>query len=318
MNKTIMNTEFPIIQAPMNWLTNAKLAASVSNAGGLGVLGTNAGQSEFADGPADAKTRMIDEIQKTKSLTKNPFGINILTPEKNETLKDKPYTEALLESAFLCKLHYFVVVGVAHEEIFNQIKERNGFIIFRPLTPTLSEVKSAEKMGADLIVATGHDEGGILPESELGTFTIIPEIVDSVSIPVYAAGGINDRRSAKSALSLGASGIYVGTRFLASEEAPVADDVKTLITESGSHETVLVSGDQRSIATKNAKRLAQLYQQDHDTSESDRRISLNGGIRDSMLLGNIDRGIVTTNNGIGSIKSIRTSQQIINDFFNNN
>lgn len=315
MKTTILGTEFPLIQAPMNWVTDAKLVAAVNNAGGLGVLGTNAGQTTISSDPIEVKKRMKIEIEKTSELTTKPFGINILTPNRNQRIQEAPFTKVLLDSAFESGIHYFVVVGYAHQEIFNLIKQHNGFIIFRPLTPTVKEAILGEQLGADIIVATGHDEGGVLPNNELGTFTIIPEITDVVSIPVFAAGGINDRRTVKAAIALGAKGVYIGTRFLASKEAPVSQNVKELIVKSQSADTIMVSGNQRAIATKRAQELADFYQNNNDTNASNALISKDGGLRSAMRLGNLNKGIITVNNGLGTIKSIDSVKEIISDLF---
>jgi Dioxygenases related to 2-nitropropane dioxygenase len=316
MNRKVLNTTYPIIQAPMNWVTDAHLVAAVSNAGGLGVLGTNAGQNEITDDPRVVASRMKVEIQKTRQLTDELFGINILPPVQQRSLSSAPFTKAVLETAFEAHIHYFVVVGNVHEETFKLIKQHGGVIIFRPLTPTVSEAKQAEALGADIIVATGHDEGGILPNQEQGTFTIVPAIVDAVSIPVFAAGGINDRRTAKAALALGASGIYVGTRFLVSEESPVADNVKALIVASGSENTIMVSGNQRAIDTERASEFATRYQQTRDTAGTNQLISKDGGLRKAMLLGQVNAGIITVNNGISLIKKTNTVSEIISELFN--
>lgn len=310
-----LGTQYPIIQAPMNWVTDAKLVAAVSNAGGLGVLGTNAGQREVTPNPKQVETRMTAEIQKTKALTTKPFGINILTPGDGRALATSPYTMAMLKAAFAEGIRHFIVVGQAHQETFDLIKQHHGMVIFRPLTPSVQEAQLAERLGADIIVATGHDEGGVLPNREAGTFTVVPEFVDAVSVPVFAAGGINDRRAVKAVQALGAVGVYVGTRFLATEEAPVADNVKQLIVDTPSQDTVMVSGNQRAIATPQAQVYAKTYAQTHDTSASNRQIGRDGGLRESMLLGHLDHGIVTVNNGIGTIKQIQSVHEIIESFF---
>ena len=202
----ILGTKYPLIQAPMNWLTNAELVAAVSNSGGLGILGPNAGQRE-AYSPEVTYQKFREEIQKTKSITDKNFGINVLLPIN-------PFSEALLNAAIDEGVKYFATVGDADSIIFKKIKENNGVIIHRPLNPNSENMREAESLGVDLLVATGYDEGGVIPSQQIGTFSIVPAMVDSVSIPVLAAGGINDKRGVKAAFALGASGVYIGTRFL--------------------------------------------------------------------------------------------------------
>lgn len=313
MQNTDLGTNYPIIQAPMNWVTNAALVAAVSNAGGLGVLGTNAGQTTVATDPEVVEKRMRQEIEKTKRLTDKPFGINILTPGPEQSLSESPYTMALLNAAFEAEIYHFIVVGVAHPETFALIKQHHGFIIFRPLTPTIEAVQQAERLGADIIVATGRNEGGVLPDTDLDTLMILPEIIDAVTIPIFAAGGINDRWTAKTVLKLGAAGIYVGTRFLVASEAPVAMATKKLIVQSKSHDTVLVSGNQRAVATPRAREFADNYLEQQDTVTSNRQISQDGGLRTAMLLGQLDHGIVTVNTEIGLIEKVEPAADIVDE-----
>lgn len=308
-----LGIKYPIIQAPMNWVTNASLVAAVSNAGGLGVLGTNAGQTTVATNPDIVGERMSREIEKTKGLTDKPFGINILTPGAGQSLSENSYTMALLNAAFEADIHHFIVVGVVHPETFALIKRHHGLIIFRPLTPTSEAAQQAERLGADIIVATGRNEGGVLPDTDLDTFMVLPEIIDAVSIPVFAAGGINDWWTAEAALKLGAAGIYVGTRFLVASESPVAMTTKRLIVQSKSHDTVLVSGNQRAIATPRAREFADNYLEQQDTTISDHQISQDGGLRTAMLLGHLNHGIVTVNTGIGLIEKIESVADIIDE-----
>lgn len=102
-------------------------------------------------------------------------------------------------------------------------------------------MKEAERIGADILVATGYDEGGIIPARPIGTFTIVPAMVDAVSIPVLAAGGINDCRGVQAVYALGASGVYIGSRFLMTQEAPMAENVKNALLTAKNEDMLLVA-----------------------------------------------------------------------------
>ena len=307
----ILNIKYPIIQAPMSWMTNARLVATVSNAGGLGILGPNAGQTEITSDPKETASRMRDEIHKVKTLTNKSFGLNILTPRPNERLSESAFTNELLQMAFDEEIEYFAVVGTAHKEVFEQIKQHNGKIIFRPLTPTVEQMKLGESYGADIAVATGSDEGGILPDQEFGTFTIVPSMVDAVNIPVLAAGGINDNRSVRAAFSLGAQGVYVGSRFLMTEESPLNNKAKDLVLKSDSHDVIRVSPTQRAIKLGKALEYSSEVAKDPFNNELDREISRNGGLRPGMLMGDFKKGIVSVNTGIGSITTVPSVAKLI-------
>lgn len=304
----ILGTKYPLIQAPMNWLTNAELVAAVSNSGGLGILGPNAGQRE-AYSPEVTYQKFREEIQKTKSITDKNFGINILLPIN-------PFSEALLNAAIDEGVKYFATVGDADSIIFKKIKENNGVIIHRPLNPNSENMREAESLGVDLLVATGYDEGGVIPSQQIGTFSIVPAMVDSVSIPVLAAGGINDKRGVKAAFALGASGVYIGTRFLLTKESPMSNKVKEQILKSKNQDMLLVAKQQRSLNTKIAVMLESKYKDLVTSNKNMEIIRENGGIRSGMLEGDLENGIISLNTSIEIIKNIPSVKDLIEELMN--
>lgn len=299
----ILKTVYPIIQAPMNWVTNAELVAAVSNAGGLGVLGPNAGQRQGYS-PEETYDKFREEIKKTRSLTDNEFGINILLPMN-------PYSQALLEAGLDEGVGHFVTVGDADKEVFERIKAAGAVIIHRPLDPTSQNMKEAEQLGADILVATGYDEGGVIPQRHIGTFTVVPAMVDAVEIPVLAAGGINDKRGVQAAYALGASGVYVGTRFLMTKESPMAENVKQVIVTAKNEDMLLVAKQQRSLVTDFSIKLEEKYTGDDSSIKNADIIRRRGGIRAGMLEGDLINGIVSLNTGLEVIKDIPTVKDVI-------
>lgn len=304
----ILGIQFPIIQAPMNWVTDATFVAAVSNAGGLGILGPNAGQHQGYS-PEVTYQKMREEIQKTKSLTNKNFGINILLP-------NNPFSQALLDAGLDEGVRVFATVGDANPEIFKRIKDAGAIIIHRPLDPTSANMQEAEKMGADILVATGYDEGGVIPNQHIGTFSIVPAMVDAVSIPVLAAGGINDRRGVQAAYALGASGFYVGSRFLMTQESPLASNVKEILLEAKNEDMLLVARQQRSLNTDFARSLADKYNSLETSEKNTLLIRERGGIRAGMLEGDLVNGIISMNTGIEIIKSLPTVAVLIKDMIN--
>ncbi|MDD1963828.1 nitronate monooxygenase [Pseudomonas putida] len=306
----MLGIKFPLIQAPMSWVTDARLVAAVSEAGGLGVLGPNAGYSTLAKDPDETIERMRSEIRKVLTLTDKPFGLNVLLMS-DESLDE--FTQKWVRMASDEGVRHFVSVGNACEQAFGFMKELDGIIIHRPLTPTVANMRQAEALGADVLVATGYDEGGLIPASALGTFTVVPTMVDAVRVPVMATGGINDRRGVKAAFALGAEGVYIGTRFIVTQESPAADNVKNMIITSGYADMQSVSPLQRSIRTRTSDRLAALYLDKQNTLDLDLEIRKLGGLRPSMLAGDLDEGIVSVNTGIDVIKSNPTVKELIAD-----
>ncbi|RAI70890.1 2-nitropropane dioxygenase [Pseudomonas fluorescens] len=306
----ILNIKYPLIQAPMSWVTDARLVSAVSEAGGLGVLGPNAGYRTLTTDPKETIERMRSEIRKVRALTDKPFGLNVLLMGMGDDPLDE-FTTNWITMAAEEGVTHFVSVGNASKHAFGLMKEFGGTIIHRPLTPTVAKMREAEALGADVLVATGYDEGGVIPASALGTFTVVPTMVDAVSVPVLATGGINDRRGVKAAFALGAEGVYIGTRFIVTQESPAAHNVKNTIITSGYTDMQFVSPLQRSIRTPMADRLAALNVDKENTLDLDREISRLGGLRPGMLEGNMDEGIVSVNTGIDIIKSNPTVKELI-------
>ncbi|MDQ1233210.1 NAD(P)H-dependent flavin oxidoreductase YrpB (nitropropane dioxygenase family) [Paenibacillus sp. SORGH_AS306] len=158
----ILGIEKPIIQGPMSWITNAEFVAAVSNAGGLGILGPNAGQTTVTVSPEETAERMRREIRKTKALTDKPFGTTVIVDG------DLKYTWPILEIIIEEDVKTVLLngaEGTLTEKIVNPLKEANIKIIYRPLNPTLEDARAAQAMGVDIYVVTGFDEGGTLPTS---------------------------------------------------------------------------------------------------------------------------------------------------------
>ena len=188
----ILGIDLPIVQAPMNYIAGHALAAAVSAAGGMGVLGPNAGKVQGEE--ISMRERTLREFARIREVTDKPVGINVVVPDgENKAVFIDIVTSAAEEAeeaaaeggatAAFC-------VGGLQPTIFELIKEKGMKLIVRPLTPTVKNAREAQAMGADIFVATGYDAGGFLPSHHTGTFSIVPTIVDAVTIPVLAASTI--------------------------------------------------------------------------------------------------------------------------------
>ncbi|MFF2885153.1 NAD(P)H-dependent flavin oxidoreductase [Bacillus toyonensis] len=308
----ILGIKYPIVQAAMNWITDANMVAAVSNAGGMGVLGPNAGPKVVGSKRINTEERVRNELRKIKSLTDKPFAVNIILPE--EGMDDNEYyARTNLNVAFEEGVKHFVTVGKVNRQIFKEIKDQGGILIHRELNPTTIAAKIAEEAGADIIIATGYDEGGVIPQHSIGTFSIVPAIVDAVDIPVMATGGINDIRGVRAAFALGAEGVYVGTRFIVSEECPASDITKQNIIRSKGTDLLLVSSTQRSIPNKAAREFEDLYRNGMPSGEVDKKINESGGVRSGMLEGRMDEGIVSVNTAIDLITEVKSCEDIVKE-----
>ena len=307
----ILGIKYPLIQAPMNWINNAEMVAAVSNAGALGVLGPNAGPKEIDGRRIRTEERLSIELSRVRQLTSAPVGINIFSAHDDAT---RAYALKTIAAAKANDVNVYCLVGTFDDVIYKAIKAAGGIIVHRELNPTPDSARVAEENGADIIVATGIDEGGMLPSGCMGTFTVVPTIVDSVkSVPVMAAGGINDIRGVRAAFALGAQGVYVGTRFIASVECPAAKDVKDMIVAGSGEEIISVAPDERSLPTAAASEYYKRLLSGEPAEAIHKDIMERGGLGAAMLHGDIDNGIISVNTGISTIRSIKTIAEIVDE-----
>ena len=311
----ILGIEKPVVQGPMVWLTDAKLVAAVSNAGGLGSLGPNAGQTTVTRDPVETAERMRVEIRKVRELTDKPFSVNILPPydEKAEDVFTPPMLKVIYEE----RVPVVTYVGGIREALFKELKEHDIKIIFRSLNPDPEEAKEAERCGADIIVATGFDEGGTLPDMTLGTFSIVPLIVDAVDhVPVMAAGGIYSARSFNSIMALGAEGAYCGTAFLMSKESRMAENVKQAVLKANAKDLLLfrrMPAYYRSLPGALANKLVEMDKSGATNEELGKMMGGFANLRKGMLDGDMENGYVSVGNGISDIHEIKSAKDIIDE-----
>ncbi|MFN8542913.1 MAG: nitronate monooxygenase [Candidatus Binatia bacterium] len=213
----LLGIEVPILLAGMGGVSMAPLVAAVSNAGGLGIMGA-ANLS-----PDDLRA----EIRRTKALTTKPFAVDLLAPLPQMIL---PYLPVLYDEGIR-----IFVAGLAVPEKQVPEMKRNGLTIM-VMTGKVAHAKRAEAAGADLVAAQGTEAGG--HTGEIGTLALVPQVVDAVKIPVIAAGGIVDGRGMVAAFALGAQGIIVGTRFVATPEATAARQYKDALVHAEQHQTI--------------------------------------------------------------------------------
>ncbi len=315
---SILGIEKPIIQGPMVYLTDAKLVAAVSNAGGMGSLGPHAGQTDSTKDPIERAERLRTQIQQVKELTDKPFSVNVLPSQNHED--DDRYTPPQLEVIFEEGVPAVTFVGEPNRSMvrmFGEFKQRGIKIVYRSLNPTPENTRAAEEAGADIVVATGFDEGGTLPIMTLGTFSIVPLIKDAVKdIPVMAAGGIADRRAVDATLALGAEGVYCGTVFLMSQECRMAENVKQALLGATARDLLLfrtMPAYYRSYPGDLARELVSMDKAGATNEELGAKMGGFENLRIGMLEGDMDKGYVSVGNGITHIHEIKPIKQIIDD-----
>jgi enoyl-[acyl-carrier protein] reductase II len=213
----LLGIEYPIIQGGMAWTATAELSAAVSNAGGLGIIGAGHMPTDILAG----------EIRKAKALTDKPFGVNLmlLTPHIDDLV------QMVLDEGVAV-----VTTGAGNPGPYMAALKERGIKVL-PIAPSAALAKRLERGGADAIIGEGMEAGGHI--GELTTMVLTPVLVDSVDIPVIAAGGIADGRGMAAAFALGAEGVQVGTRFMCATECTIHEDVKKKVVGAKDRDTVV-------------------------------------------------------------------------------
>ncbi|WP_156857997.1 nitronate monooxygenase family protein [Oceanobacillus sp. AG] len=219
----LLNIKYPIIQGGLAYLAYSDLAAAVSNAGGLGQITAMTLPSPEA---------LREEIRKVKSLTDKPFGVNYAIGQHGRSYED------MVQVAIDEKVPVISVTGGNPKGVLDMVD--NHPIKKLVLVAARRQAKKAEELGADAVMVVGQEGGGHLGRSDVGTFILTPQVVDHISIPVIASGGIADGRGFMAALSLGAEGIEMGTRFIATKECLAHDNYKQAILDAEEEDTTVI------------------------------------------------------------------------------
>lgn len=291
----LLGIKYPIIQGGMAWVAESTLAAAVSNAGGLGLIAGGAAPIDY----------LRDQIRKCKSLTDKPFGVNIMLMSPNaEELAQLVIDEGVP----------VITTGAGNPGKYMEAWKAAGIKVI-PVIPSVALAKRMERAGADAVVAEGTESGGHIGENT--TMCLVPQVVDAVSIPVIAAGGIADGRGVAASFMLGAQGVQVGTVFLAAEECQVHENYKKLVLEAKDTDSIVTgrfTGHPcRGVKTKYAKKLL-TFERDGGTPEEFEEMTL-GSLRKAAVDGNIDEGSFLCGAIAGLVNKIEPAKVIIERMF---
>ena len=290
---------YPIVLAGMGGVSMHKLVAAVSNAGGLGVIGA---------ATLDAAS-LRREIRLTRELTDKPFAVDLLAPIPDMI---RPQMQVVFEE----NVKIFVAGLAVPQEFVDEMHER-GMIVVVMIGKVRHAVKSAQA-GADVVAAQGTEAGG--HTGEIGALALVPQVVDAVRIPVLAAGGIADGRQLVAALALGAQGVVVGTRFIATPEAHAAPKYREAIVHSGEADTIRT----RCYTGKPARTIRNRYNESWERRTEEIQPfpmqvmhSAREGVMDYM--GNQgdadpDRYFMPAGQGMGLIRTVKPVAEVMTDF----
>ncbi|WP_343338405.1 NADH:quinone reductase [Terrisporobacter petrolearius] len=288
----LLNIKYPIIQGGMAWISDATLAAAVSEAGGLGII-SGVGDTE------DVRA----EIKKTKSLTKKPFGINIMLMRDNIDEIAK----------LVCDEQVAVVTTGAGSpgKYIEDWKKHNVKVI--PVVPSVAIAKRMEKFGADAVIVEGMEAGGHI--GQLTTMSLVPQVVDAVDIPVIAAGGIGDGRGIAASFMLGACGVQMGTRFLVSKECRVHENYKDRVLNAKDIDTEVTGTSTSHPVRVLRNKLTREYIKLEKTNVNPEEIEAlgKGALRKAVVDGDVNNGSVMAGQIAGLVSKKQTCKEIIDE-----
>lgn len=290
----LLGCEYPIIQGGMAWVAEHTLASAVSNAGGVGLIaGGNA--------PIDY---LREQIRLCKEKTDKPFGVNIMLMSPNaDDLAQLVIDEGVK----------VVTTGAGNPGKYVPAWKEAGIRVI-PVVPSVALAKRMEKSGADAVIAEGTESGGHIGENT--TMCLVPQVVDAVSIPVIAAGGIADGRGMAASFMLGAEGVQIGTRFLASEECQIHPTFKDLVIKAKDTDSIVTgryTGHPcRNVKTKFAKKLANGEKDGTLSPEEFENLTV-GALRRAVVDGDLESGSFLCGAIAGMINEVKSCADIVRE-----
>ena len=292
----LLKIKYPIIQGGMAWVADADLAAAVSNAGGLGVIAAASMPPELLE----------EQIVKIRKLTDKPFGMNIMLLS--------PTSDDAMEIAAQYKVPVVTTGAGMPGKVLERLKPLGTIVI--PVIASTAHAERVSKQGADAVVAEGSEAGGHI--GEITTMNLVPQVVDAVSIPVIAAGGVADGRGMAAAFALGAEGVQVGTRFVCAAESNVHFNYKEKIIEANDRATIVTGRSTghpvRGIKNKLSREFEELEKRGASIEELEKLGT--GKLRLAVVDGDTMWGSLMAGQSAGLVKRIEPASAIIMDIVN--
>lgn len=287
----LLGIEYPIIQGGMAWVAEYHLAAAVSEAGGLGIIGASSAPADW----------VREQVREAKKLTDKPFGVNImlLNPNADEVAK------VIVEEGV-----QVVTTGAGNPEKYMEMWKAAGVKVI-PVVASVAQAVRMERCGADAVVCEGCEAGGHIGEST--TMVLVPQVADAVSIPVIAAGGIADGRGVAAAFMLGAKAVQVGTHFVVTEESQVHENYKERILKAKDIDTKVTgrTTGHPVRALRNQMTREYLKKEAAGASFEELELMTLGGLRKAVVEGDVTTGSVMAGQSAGMVKEKMTCAQLI-------
>ena len=298
----LLGIELPIIQAGMTWVSRHALAAAVSRTGALGVIGSGGMDPDELRG----------EIRALRRLCQRPFAVNVpllnVRPDGDDGI-----VERLVQVVIEERVPIVITSAGTPRTYTSRLQEAGALVIH--VVPTVALACKARDAGVDALVAEGYESGGHVRCDGLSTLVLVPQVVDAVSLPVVAAGGIADARGVAAALALGADGVQVGTRFLATTECNAHNAYKQALVSADSEGTAVYSRAwhaSRALATPLVKRLLDM-EKAGQSSEEIRALRGRDRARRGCIEGDLEQGILPAGAGVGLVRDVRPAAEIVEE-----
>ncbi len=287
----LLGIKYPIVQGGMAWVAEYYLAAAVSEAGGLGLIGAASAPAQW----------VREQVQKAKALTDKPFGVNIMlmSPYADEV------ADVIVEEGV-----QVVTTGAGNPEKYMKMWKTAGVKVI-PVVASVAMAKRMERMGADAVVAEGSEAGGHIGETT--TMVLVPQIASAVKIPVIAAGGIADGRGVAAAFMLGARGVQLGTHFVVAKESQVHDNYKKCIIKAKDIDTKVTgrSTGHPVRALRNQMTKEYLKKEAEGASFEELELLTLGGLRKAVVDGDVVNGSIMAGQSAGMVKEELTCAELI-------
>ena len=289
----LLGIEYPIIQGGMAWIAQAELAAAVSEAGGLGLIGAGNLTAE----------EVGEEILRTRQLTKKPFGVNVMLLS--------PHVEQVLQkvSDLLVPV---VTTGAGNPAPYVASLQRRGIKVL-PVVSSVALGKRLARLGVDGLIAEGWEAGGHI--GDISTMALVPQLVDAVELPVVAAGGIADARGVVAAFALGATGVQMGTRFICSAECPVHPAYKQAILKAADRDAVVTGYSTGHPVRALRNRFTRQYREMEANGSTAQELGEFGAgrLRQAAREGDMIFGSIMAGQSAGLVKRILPASEIIGE-----
>ncbi|WP_324739846.1 nitronate monooxygenase family protein [Tsuneonella sp. CC-YZS046] len=296
----LLGIEHPIVQGGMMWVGYAELAAAVSNAGGLGII------TALTQPTPDDLRR---EIDRCRTMTDKPFGVNLTILPSVNPPPYAEYRQAIIDSG----VTIVETAGYKPQEHVDEFKAHGVKVIHK--CTAVRHAVSAQRMGVDAISIDGFECAGHPGEDDIPGLILIPAAADKITIPMIASGGFGDGRGLAAALALGADGINMGTRFCATVEAPIHDNIKQLIVENDERATNLIfrkfKNTGRVAKTSVSDKVVEISNQPDSVFEDIRPLVSGAKGREALQTGDVDAGLVWAGQIQGLIHDIPTCEELI-------